>query len=478
MRVLLVYANRSRDLLPPPPVGLAYVAQATRAAGHEVRLLDVLTARRPLARVRRALRQFRPEVVGLSVRSIDNVTAQRFRSHLEPVADLLAAIRRDSKAPVVLGGPAVSVLGRAALDHLNADYAVVGEGEAAFPRLLEAFADGGDAGAVPGVLARSADVGGRPPQRLATFGASGLEDWIDWTRYEARGGTWPIQTTRGCSERCAYCVYPAIEGCRERRRDVGEVVDEIERVASKVGPRTFEIVDSTFNQPHDRALELCEAIARRRLKVNLTATSVNPAALSCELLDAMRRAGFIAMMVTPEAASDSTLAALGKGFGREGVVRGAALASSSGIPSAWFFLLGGPGETEATADETVSFMEEHLAGDCFLSIATTGIRVLPGAPLAHTAASEGVVPPDADLALPVFYRSPAVSEHFLLERVNRAIRAHPNIVHTAEESNNVFQRVCYAWLRRRRVPPPHWRFLPRLLAWPPIRAARGRTVEF
>jgi len=477
--VLLVYANRSRDLLPPPPVGLAYVARAARAAGHDVRLLDLLPAWRPLAQLRRALRRFRPEVVGLSVRSIDNVTAQRFRSHLGPVAELLAVIRAESAAPVVLGGPAVSVLERAALVQLDADFAVVGEGEAAFPRLLDALARGEPAAAVPGVLARDGRDGAeRPPERLASFGASGLEEWLDWSRYEARGGTWPIQTSRGCSERCAYCVYPAIEGRRERRREIGEVVDEIERIAATVGPRTFEIVDSTFNVPHDRALQLCESIARRGLKVNLTATSVNPGALSRELLVAMRAAGFLAMMVTPEAASDVTLAALGKGFGRDAVVRGAELAAASGIPSAWFFLLGGPGETEATADETVAFMESHLAAECFLSIATTGIRVLPGAPLARTAAAQGVVPAGTDLALPAFYISPEVSERWLLDRVNRAVRAHPNVVHTAEESNNVFQRACYAWLRRRRVPPPHWRFLPRLLAWRPIRAARGRSVRF
>ena len=41
MRVLLVYSNQSRELVPAPPVGLSYVATATRAAGHEVRLLDL-----------------------------------------------------------------------------------------------------------------------------------------------------------------------------------------------------------------------------------------------------------------------------------------------------------------------------------------------------------------------------------------------------------------------------------------------------
>ena len=110
MRVLLVYSNQARDLLPAPPIGLSYVAGATRRAGHDVRA-------------------FAPEVVGFSVRNIDNVVSQRPVWHLGELARMLVVVRRESRAPIVLGGPAVSILGAAALTRLDADFAVVGEGE-------------------------------------------------------------------------------------------------------------------------------------------------------------------------------------------------------------------------------------------------------------------------------------------------------------------------------------------------------------
>jgi len=65
VRVLLVYFNPARDLLPAPPIGMSYVAEATRRAGHAVRVLDGLGRERPLHDVQEALRTFDPQAVGV-----------------------------------------------------------------------------------------------------------------------------------------------------------------------------------------------------------------------------------------------------------------------------------------------------------------------------------------------------------------------------------------------------------------------------
>ena len=64
------------------------------------------------------------------------------------------------------------------------------------------------------------------------------------------------------------------------------------------------------------------------------------------------------------------------------VERTAQLARASGLHSTWFFMLGGPGETRATVNETLAFVERALAGPRFLSVFMTGIRMLPGTRLA------------------------------------------------------------------------------------------------
>src|SRR5581483_9268332 len=111
MRVLLIYSNRSRMMEPAPPIGLSYVATAARQAGHEVRFLDLMISRQPLTELRRDLAEFKPEGVGLSVRNIDNVVAQRTSWHLDEVGELGAAVGAGSKARPVLGDPAIGIRG-------------------------------------------------------------------------------------------------------------------------------------------------------------------------------------------------------------------------------------------------------------------------------------------------------------------------------------------------------------------------------
>lgn len=473
MRVLLVYSNSNRELVPSPPVGLSYVASATREAGHDVRFLDLLFSRNPANSLRGAMRSFRPEAVGLSVRNIDNLVRQRVAWQLEGLSRLLAVVREESQAPVVLGGPAISILGPGVLRRLDADFAVVGEGEQTLPQLLAALGGSRRFGGVAGLCWREGDqIRSTPPAPLPGFGRSGMETWIDWPAYERVGGTWAIQTKRGCPLECTYCAYSATEGHGLRRRTAVEVVDEIEEVAARIGPRSFEIVDSTLNVPAQHPIDLCREIIRRKLRVNLTAQGLNPMDTPDELFPLMKQAGFNAVMITPEAANDTMLRNLRKGFTMEHVHRCLRLARESGISCFWFFMLGGPGETPATVDETVSFVEQNLTWKGCLSLFMTGVRILPGTELARQALEEGALAPDTDLFDPRFYLSPQVSEEWVLRRINAAISRHSNIVHAAEEGRSVLERVMRRALNAAGIPPPYWRFLPDLLSFSPLRLLR------
>jgi len=476
MRVLLVYANKSRDLTAAPPIGVSYVASAAEACGHDVAVADLLVEGDGEGALRRALAEHRPEVVGISVRNIDSCSKQRPASQVGDVRRHIQIVRESGVARVVLGGPAVSVLGPAVFESLPADFAIVGEGETAFPALLRALARGETTPRIPGVYHRDGSAtNGSPPDRLSGFGPSGMERWIDWPAYRRRGGTWAIQTKRGCPMHCVYCAYPAIEGAALRRRSPRDVVDEIEHVAASLRPRTFEIVDSTFNLPASHAIEICEEIVRRKLRIQLTTMGINPLGVSGALFRAMRRAGFHSMMVSPDAASDTTLAALEKGFTVRDVRRAARLAKASGMRSAWFFVLGGPGETQETIDETLRFIETELNDPRSLSILITGIRVLPGTRMADLALHEGAVARDHDYAAPTFYVSPDVEETWIVDRVQRALRTNPGIVHAAEQGISKWEDVFNAGLRVLRFAPPYWRYLPVLMRMPVLSQWRRRV---
>jgi radical SAM superfamily enzyme YgiQ (UPF0313 family) len=472
MRVLLANVNRNRDLLPPPPIGLSYVASAAAAAGHQVRLVDLRFAGSPERRLRRLVREERPGVVGLSIRNLDNLVRERQRPEIDPVRSLVEAARAGSDAAVVLGGSAISIAGASALARVGADYAIAGDGEAAFVALLAALEGRGSLDDVPGLLRRrEGAVTATTPPRSACFGASGMERWLDWRPYARAGSTWGIQTKRGCPLDCAYCLYGVIEGGAHRLREAADVVEEIARVQRAHRPRTFEFVDSTFNLPPAHAQALCEAIAASGLRVSLTAQGINPLGASPGLFAAMRAAGFNSFMVSAEAGCDRMLHSLRKGFTMEHVHRTREAARASGMVSLWFFMLGAPGEDEQSVEETCSFIERYLDWNGCLAVIFTGVRILPHTEVARRAVEEGQLEPDADLVLPRFYFSPRLDEARLRERIRRTMALRPAVVRAAEEDAAV-QRVMSFALSRLGVAPPYWRFLPPLLRSFPIRQLR------
>lgn len=475
MRVLLIYSNRARILEPAPPIGLSYVATAAREAGHEVQVADMMTSEHPEGQLRATLARFKPEVVGISVRNIDNIVPQRLVSQLDEVSSVIALVRKEGNAKIILGGAAISILKEKALERFNADFAVVGEGESAFPKLLAAIAGVHAYGAIAGVCYRD---GGKifssDAARQACFGPSRMEDWIQWPAYEAEGGTWAINSKRGCPLRCIYCNYPDVEGRELRRRSAREIVDEIEHVQATVGPRTFEFTDATFNIPPEHAADICNEVIRRKLKVNLSTVSMNPRGMTAELVDVMKRAGFISMVITPDVASETMLRGLRKGFSMEHVQRAARLCRESGIRCTWFFLLGGPGETRETVEETVSFVERNLNWSKCLTIVLTGIRLLPGTDLTKLAMEDGSVKSGQDLGEPTFYFSPKVDEQWVLDRISRAIPVCPTIVHGAEENRSPALRLFFGALYRLGFAPPYWRFLSMFLRIPGVAAMRSK----
>jgi radical SAM superfamily enzyme YgiQ (UPF0313 family) len=191
----------------------------------------------------------------------------------------------------------------------------------------------------------------------------------------------------------------------------------------------------------------------------------------------MGRAGFNSFMVSAEAGSDVMLERLRKGFTLDHVHRTREAVRGSGMVSLWFFMLGGPGETEATVEETVSFAERWLDWPGCLAIFFVGVRVLPGTEVARIAREQGQVREDDDLLDPTFYFSPELDERWVVARLRRAVARRANIVHAAEQDAKI-QRLMSGLLTRLRVAPPHWRFLPRLLGSFPLRELRRLRPDF
>jgi len=461
-RVLLVSTNRERQPYPVVPNGLACVASALDAAGHRVRFLDLCFASDPVASARRAAAEFKPDVIGVSVRNIDNSDAIALRHYTPEARSVLHALRQAAPgAKVIAGGAAFGVAPEALFRDLGVDYAVAGDGERASVALVDALSSGAPIEALPGLVRdRSGTVAFTPPGEdadLDSLARPSLHRWIDLARYQRHGATIPIQTKRGCVYKCVYCTYRNVEGWGYRTRDPELVADEIEELKIKAGVHHFDFVDSTFNSPPGHAIQVCEAITRRRLGVQLDTTNFTPATASAELLGAMKTAGFRSLGITAESASDPVLEKLEKGFDAAKVREVAERVEKFGIRTLWIFLVGGPGETAETVEETLAFAAWRLRrGDAVYL--TVGLRIYPGTTLHRIAIAEGVVPAGSTLLDPTFYFSSAIQFGSTVARLKKFAADHPRFMFSADSRSVVLPYLTRA-ASILRLPRPHWQYM-------------------
>lgn len=415
MRVLLISANTERINILPLPLGLIYVAAAARTAGHDVRLVDLMAeadSRSALRSVRDAVMSFAPDVIGVSVRNIDNQDMAHPVFFLDPVKALISGCRADSSAPVVLGGAGFSIFPQSSLDYLGADMGIRGEGEAAFISLLEFLENRRSPAEIPGLYFRSS--GPATPARYAKdLDEFPLSDPEIASQCAAdKDDVWmPFQTRRGCPMNCSYCSTPAIEGCAVRKRRPGTVAGSL---AAHIGTgfRKFYFVDNTFNIPLDYAKEICRAIIAEGLRMEWRCI-LYPSGMDGELAGLLARAGCVEAGIGFESGNAEILRRMNKKFSPQDVARIAELLKAEGVRRMGFLLLGGPGETRDTVAESLAFAD-RLKMDAMKI--TIGIRIYPETDLAKTAVADGLVSPGDDLLFPRFYMAPGL-EKWLRETV-------------------------------------------------------------
>jgi radical SAM superfamily enzyme YgiQ (UPF0313 family) len=421
MRVLLVSANTERINLPTVPLGLGYVAAATRRAGHEVAFLDLMVEEEPGTVVSEILERFRPEVIGISVRNIDDQKMEGTRFLLEPIKAIIARCRALTRAPIVLGGAGYSIYPESVLDYLGAEMGIQGEGEWSFPLLLDRLSEGTDPSGVPGLYLL-----GRGPQGERTFERD-LDslpvpaDHLSIPPSEVTDEYWlPVQTRRGCPMGCSYCSTAMIEGTVTRRRSPELVVQEIARLVHR-GFRRFHFVDNTFNLPVAYARDLCQRINASGLDITWRSI-LYPWKVDEELVKEMARAGCWELSLGFESGNEKVLRAMNKRFSPDEVRRISRMLGDYGIRRMGFLLLGGPGETRESVEESLGFAESLRLEAMKV---TTGIRIYPYTDLARVAVADGTISPDDNLLLPRFYLVRELGE-WLPETVRTWLVGRPN----------------------------------------------------
>jgi radical SAM superfamily enzyme YgiQ (UPF0313 family) len=417
-----------------PAYGLERVRTAAEETGAEVELLDpYLISEDPLGTAREAAGRFRPDVIGLGIRIIDDcIVVDRLDAPSEDPIDVSfllpeilelreALAEAAPEAMFVAGGAGFSACPQECLEYLGVDYGVVGAGEAAMAML----STDSSWEQVPGLVRRG------QPEGIGAYhlGFAGP------TRRDplyAPANSFPVRTRIGCAMQCVYCTAANL-GRQHASGGLDTVLAEVERTVLEsrergVGRVPIFFADDEFNLPDERhPISVLEGLRDRGLASHITWRAYfNPTPFSPEFADLVRETnGHVS--ITVDSAADSLLETAQKPFRRRHLDALVALLREKGVSADLGLIFGLPGETEETIAETIAFVRS--LPESIEVVYSAGARVYPHTPLAQIAAREPerlVGSDDPTFLTPVVYSSPMPPRE-LARRLDEELRDLPNV---------------------------------------------------
>ena len=352
MRVLLINPYYPISETPSPPLGLAFLAAALENAGHKVQMLDLVVYPYTKEHLARILKTFDPQFVGTTAVTMNfNHAAGVIRDVKALAPDILT----------VMGGPHVTFCARETLEAcLEIDFIVLGEGEETLVELVNAYQNNSPWSDIKGLAYQDQ---GRP---VLTASKDPMQDidglpeparhLIPLGRYRALGLPISMTTSRGCPFRCIFCVGRKMVGARVRYRNPQKVVDELAYL-STLGFHQINIADDLFTASKKHCLAVCDEIIRRQLTIQWTSFA-RVDTVSRPVLERMKQAGCNAVSFGVETGSPEILTTIKKGITLDQVIHAVTICNDVGITPQASFILGLPGETIHTLQQTVALAEQ------------------------------------------------------------------------------------------------------------------------
>jgi radical SAM superfamily enzyme YgiQ (UPF0313 family) len=424
MKVLIISSNT----LPAAPTGPVYVAGAVREAGHEVQIYERLFAHDLGNELTARLEDFKPDVVGVSIRLVfgDELDMDAYlgtrHTDLRPrVKEITDIIRQTTDARIVLGGPGFNYYARDWLEYLDLDYGIRGEGEESFPLFLKRLAEGGDVYSVPGCAFRHG--GGYhtvPPCPVQDLDRQALPayDLVDWELYAGRNITPAILTKRGCAFSCTYCPYSQLEGRRYRLKSTGRILSEARQILQNTHNGKVMFCENNFNAPRQHAEAICKALIAEKAGFQWGTGDLRPAGITDDFCQLMEDSGCTSVSLSIETASEEMLKSTKRGYTVQQVRKSLEALSRGKIPFGASLMLGAPGETPETIAETLSVLDDyHIPSGVWVTIGVYMWTDLQD--IVAEARRAGVLKDDKELFNGAVYLSPGLPRSYLRELPDR-----------------------------------------------------------
>lgn len=409
MRVLLVATNRhnrlnSRMNAQPLPIGLAYVAGHLDPDRHQIKVLDLMFSDDYLADVEATVKEFQPEMVGVSIRNLSNHSYMDTQWALPITKEVIARIRTLTKAPIVCGGPAFSIMPEQCYAFVEPDLGIAGDAGETFAALANRLEDGERSYYdLPGLVYKK---DGRTIFNEgfceSAFAQKPRLEELDMQRYNQAGFGIGILTKLAGFYYPSKATHAQINESGWRViRPIDEVVAEAKDMEERFGLKKAFFIDNGFNLPLEHAKSLCSALIEADLKFHWN-TCLAPFDCDAELVRLMKDAGCALVMMT-NGRSDSS----DSGDEDDSTINVTRLCDEGGLHYVISRTFGEPGETRETVDHKLDFLRKVNPALANLRV---GVSVMPGTEVASVALKEGLIEDEKDLIKPTFYLAEGVRD--------------------------------------------------------------------
>lgn len=343
-----------------PPAGIAYIGAVLEKNGIEVKVIDQIGSRLEAWEVAKIIERESPELVGFSC-LIHNIAM---------VKETIRRIRELNKTiKIVLGNIYANLFTDELLKDGVGDIVVRGEGEYAMLEISLALERGEGLRDIRGISFAEDGVIRHNPEResIENLDEIPYPAWHLFNLEYYRNmpliflndiAFLTIQASRGCPYHCIFCSQDKIYK-RPRYRKVKNVIGEIKFMHNKFRVNNFIFTDAYFPFTEEYGLEFCDEFIRQGLHKKIRwyiETRVDKVTL--KLLKKMKEAGLRLILYGFEVGNQKILDSLNKGTTLEQARKAMKDTRKARIFTHGLFILGMPGETKETCEETIKFARE------------------------------------------------------------------------------------------------------------------------
>ena len=353
------------------PKWLAY-ATGVLEEQFDVRLVDAPARRLDKGEVIRDAKKFKPDLI---------VVDSNFSS-LSNDINVVESLKEHTGAKTVLTGPPTSQFPEQILKNEGVDAVARFEYDFTLKDIAEALEDGNGFKGITGISYKeNGKIVHNPNREFTTsedldnmpFVSKVYKKHLNIKDYFLSQSLYPevqIFAGRGCPHKCTFCSWPVtLMGRKYRARSAENIADEFEYVQEEL-PEVKEIFieDDTFTINKKLVREVCEEIKRR--KIDVTWSYNARADMDYETMKEMKEAGCRLLIVGYESGSDEILKNIKKGVTIEQMKAFTKDAKKARLMIHGDFIVGLPGETKETVNETLKFIKDLRPNILQVAVAT------------------------------------------------------------------------------------------------------------